>query len=77
MNLTIKTRMSMKVFHDELHDNYDILNLSFNDAVALSNVLNSTDLTNRRIFYKLKEDIDKLIAIKKQPKKKPKWQTSQ
>ena len=67
----------MKVFHDELHDNYDILNLSFNDAVALSNVLNSTDLTNRRIFYKLKEDIDKLIAIKKQPKKKPKWQASQ
>jgi len=67
----------MKVFHDELHDNYDILNLSFNEAVALSNVLSSTDLTNRRIFYKLKEDIDKLIAIKKQPKKKPKWQTSQ
>lgn len=59
----------MKAFFDELHDNYDILNLSYGDLIELSKVLDSCQLTQKRTFYKLKSDIDKLIGNKKLPKK--------
>ncbi len=59
----------MKAFFDELHDNYDILNLSYEDLIELSKVLDSCQLTQKRTFYKLKSEIDKLIGSKKLPKK--------
>ena len=60
----------MKAFFDELHDNYDILNMSFDDLVELSNALEYCQLPQKRNFYNLKKEIDALIAIKKLPKKK-------
>jgi len=60
----------MKVFFDELHDNYDILNLSYNDLVELNKALNSCQLPQKRIFYKIKKDIDNFISNRKLPKKK-------
>lgn len=60
----------MKLFYDELHDNYDILNMSFEDAVELNEALNSCKLPQKRIFNKLKKDLEKFIASKRLPRKK-------
>ena len=60
----------MKAFFDELHDNYDILNLSYDDLAELSKVLDSCQLPQKRTFYKLKKEIDTYIASRRLPKKK-------
>ena len=60
----------MKAFFDEVHDNYDILNISYDELIELSNVLDSCKLSQKRIFYALKSEIDKHKAKKRLPKKK-------
>lgn len=60
----------MKVFFDELHDNYDILNLSYDDLIELNKVLDSCQLPQKRNFYSLKKDIEKHIASRRLPRKK-------
>ena len=60
----------MKAFFDELHDNYDILNMSYNDLIQLNEIIDSCQLPQKRVFYSLKKDIEKLVSIKKLPKKK-------
>jgi hypothetical protein len=60
----------MKAFFDELHDNYDILNLSYEDLIELNKVLDSCQLPQKRNFYSLKKDIEKHIASRRLPRKK-------
>lgn len=60
----------MKAFFDELHDNYDILNLSYEEVVELNNVLDSCKLPQKRRFHTLKTEIETFIAMKRLPKKK-------
>jgi hypothetical protein len=60
----------MKAFFDELHDNYDILNLSYEEVVELNNVFDSCKLPQKRFFHELKRDIEKFVAMKRLPKKK-------
>ena len=59
----------MKAFFDEIHDNYDILNMSYEEIIELSNVIDCCKLPQRRVFHKLKTEIDNFIALKKMPKK--------
>lgn len=54
----------MRVFFDEIHDNYDILNLSYEDLTELKNVLDSCQLPQKRKFYALKTNVEKFIAMK-------------
>ena len=60
----------MKAFFDELHDNYDILNLSYEDLIELNKVFDSCQLPQKRNFYSLKKDIEKHIASRRLPRKK-------
>ena len=60
----------MKLFFDELHDNYDVLNMEFEEVVELNEVLNSCKLPQKRVFNKIKMQLEVAIASKKLPKKK-------
>ncbi len=60
----------MRLFFDELHNNYDILNLEFEEIVDLNEALNSCKLPQKRVFNKLKKQLEMVIASKKLPKKK-------
>lgn len=60
----------MKLFFDELHDNYDVLNMEFEEVVELNEALNSCKLPQKRVFNKIKKQLEVAIASKKLPKKK-------
>ena len=60
----------MKLFYDELHDNYDVLNIDFDEVVELNEVLNSCKLPQKRVFNKMKKELEAAIASKRLPKKK-------
>ena len=60
----------MKAFYDEVHDVYDILNMSYEELEELSKALDFCQLPQKRKFYSLKKDIDKFINSKKLPKKR-------
>lgn len=60
----------MLLVHDVTNNSYDIINLTKEEIIELSNSFDYFPLPQKRIFYRLKKDIDALVSSISQPKKK-------
>ena len=58
----------MIVSHDKTNDKYGIIGMTVDDLIELSNVLESCQLPQKRIFHFIKRDID--IALENRNKVK-------
>ena len=54
----------MKVCFNAANNSYSISELTYNEVLELTNVLESCDLPNRRTFYKLQNEIKTYQKIK-------------